>query len=177
MNKRPRVWFEISIDGTFEGRINISLYNDITPITAENFRCLCTGEKGVGQSGKNLHYKGNYIHKAITEFVLQGGDITTQDGKGGESIYGPRFKDENFKIKHDKAGLLSMANRGPNTNSSQFFITLTDCNWLDGKHTIFGELADEDSWKLVQLIEKEGSPNGELKKKIKIEDCGEYIDY
>ena len=101
MNKRPRVWFEISIDGTFEGRINISLYNDITPITAENFRCLCTGEKGVGQSGKNLHYKGNYIHKAITEFVLQGGDITTQDGKGGESIYGPRFKDENFKIKHD----------------------------------------------------------------------------
>ena len=105
--------------------------------------------------------------------MLQGGDFTTGDGRGGESIYGAKFKDENFKLKHEKVGLLSMANAGPNTNGSQFFITTVICGWLDGKHTVFGEVADEDSWKLVQKIEGLGSQSGAPKKKVTIEDCGE----
>ena len=173
MNNRPKVWFDISIGGENAGRINFNLYNDATPICAENFRCLCTGEKGVGKSGKNLHYKGSSFHRIIPEFMLQGGDFTTGDGRGGESIYGAKFKDENFKLKHDKVGLLSMANAGANTNGSQFFITTVACNWLDGKHTVFGEVADKDSWELVKKIEGFGSQSGAPKKNVKIEDCGE----
>ena len=146
MNKnRTKVWFEISIGGSFEGRLNFNLYNDITPITAENFRCLCTGEKGKSKSGHDLHYKGSYFHKAITDFMLQGGDFTSGDpptGKGGESIYGERFKDENFKVKHEKVGLLTMANKGPNTNESQFMITVDKtAGDLQTKNRVFIRIA------------------------------------
>lgn len=173
MDQRPKVFFDVSIGGTNAGRINFVLFSDITPICAENFRALCTGEKGKGKSGKNLHYKGSSFHRVITDFMIQGGDFTSGDGRGGESIYGGKFKDENFKLKHDKVGLLSMANAGPNTNGSQFFITTVECPWLDGKHTVFGQVADEDSWKLVQKMEACGSQSGAPKKKIVIEDCGE----
>lgn len=171
--QRPKVWFDISIGGTAAGRINFILFNDVVPLTAENFRCLCTGEKGVGKLGKNLHYKGSVFHRVIPNFMLQGGDFTNFNGTGGESIYGNKFNDENFKLKHEQVGLLSMANSGKNTNGSQFFITTVLCDWLDGKHVVFGQVADEDSWKLVQKIESLGSKDGATKKKIVIEDCGE----
>ena len=173
MDQRPKVFFDVSMGGSKAERINFVLFSDVTPICAENFRCLCTGEKGVGKSGKNLHYKGSSFHRIITEFMIQGGDFTMGDGRGGESIYGTKFKDENFKLKHDQVGLLSMANCGPNTNGSQFFITTVECPWLDGKHTVFGQVADEDSWKTVKKLESYGSSSGGVKKVCKIEDCGE----
>merc|ERR1719223_1479435 len=118
----------------------MKLFYESTPKTAENFRALCTGEKGAGISGKKLTYKGSSFHRVIEEFMLQGGDFTAGDGTGGESIYGETFKDENFKIKHTKPGLLSMANAGKHTNGSQFFITTVATPHLDGKHVVFGKV-------------------------------------
>ncbi|RKF81322.1 Peptidyl-prolyl cis-trans isomerase, mitochondrial [Golovinomyces cichoracearum] len=159
------------------GIINFNLFDDVVPKTAENFRCLCTGEKGKG-------YKGSSFHRIIPDFMLQGGDftagnvrsillqkfldkLTALQGTGGESIYGKKFNDENFNLKHTKPGLLSMANSGPNTNGSQFFITTIVTNWLDGKHVVFGEVADTQSLKVVKAIEATGSPNGNIKYKTK----------
>ncbi len=173
MDERFKVFFDVSIAGSAAGKINMVLFNDVCPLTCENFRCLCTGEKGKTKSGVPLHFKGSVFHRVIPDFMLQGGDFTRGDGRGGESIYGEKFKDENFKLKHDKVGLLSMANSGPNTNGSQFFLTTVECPWLDGKHCVFGQVSDEDSWKLVQKIETYGSQSGATKKKIVIEDCGQ----
>merc|ERR1711990_575493 len=138
----PRVFYDVTIGGQNAGRITIELFADKVPKTAENFRALCTGEKGVGKKGKPLHFKGCSFHRVITEFMAQGGDFTAGNGTGGDSIYGPEFADENFICKHTARGDLSMANAGPNTNNSQFFLTFIPCNWLDGKHVVFGKVVD-----------------------------------
>ena len=145
------VFFDITIGGAPAGRIIMDLYAD-TPKTSENFRCLCTGEKGIGKSGKPLHYKGSKFHRVITEFMAQGGDFTAGNGTGGESIYGMKFADENFDHKHTGKGILSMANAGPGTNGSQFFLCFDSFPHLDNKHVVFGKARDE-SLQLINLIE------------------------
>jgi cyclophilin family peptidyl-prolyl cis-trans isomerase len=167
----PHVFFDVAHNGKSIGRIIMKLRSDVVPKTAENFRCLCTGERGRGMSNKNLHFKRSKFHRVIPQFMLQGGDFTRGNGTGGESIYGLKFRDENFKLKHDKPGLLSMANSGRNTNSSQFFITTVRTPHLNGKHVVFGEVVD--GMKVVKKIEKLGSQSGKTKGKITIEDCGE----
>ena len=166
-----RCFFDIKIDGNPSGRIVFKLYTDVVPKTTENFRCLCTGEKGYGTLGKPLSYKDSIFHRVIPGFMLQGGDFTDADGTGGESIYGRVFDDENFDRKHTKPGLLSMANSGPNSNGSQFFITTVKTGWLDGKHVVFGEVVR--GMKLVRKIEKFGTKTGRTTADIVISDCGQ----
>jgi peptidylprolyl isomerase len=168
---RPLVFLDISIGGLPAGRIEIELFSDIVPKTAENFRCLCTGEKGIGKSGKPLHYKGSSFHRVIPDFMLQGGDFTKGNGTGGESIYGAKFGDENFKEKHTGPGILSMANAGPNTNGSQFFICTAKTSWLDGKHCVFGKVVS--GMDIVRKVESKGSENGQTSEKILITACGQ----
>eukprot|EP00745_Piridium_sociabile_P038208 TRINITY_DN69752_c0_g1_i1.p1 TRINITY_DN69752_c0_g1~~TRINITY_DN69752_c0_g1_i1.p1 ORF type:complete len:177 (-),score=22.07 TRINITY_DN69752_c0_g1_i1:107-637(-) len=169
--ENPRVFFEISVDNECFGRVEFELYKDACPQTAENFRALCTGEKGVGRSGVPLHYKNCSFHRIIPEFMLQGGDFTSGDGTGGESIYGTRFDDENFNVKHDVPYLLSMANAGPGTNGSQFFITAVKCTWLDGKHVVFGRVTSGSD--IVDKLQRFGTPAGSVAKKVRISDCGQ----
>ncbi|PWA85506.1 cyclophilin [Artemisia annua] len=167
----PKVFFDILIGKMKAGRIVMELFADVTPKTAENFRALCTGEKGLGISGKPLHYKGSGFHRIIPNFMCQGGDFTRGNGTGGESIYGAKFADENFKIKHTGPGILSMANSGPNTNGSQFFICTEKTSWLDGKHVVFGKVVD--GYSVVKEMEKVGSDGGRTSSEVVIEDCGE----
>ncbi|QEG01209.1 Peptidyl-prolyl cis-trans isomerase A [Stieleria maiorica] len=170
-----QVYFDIEINGEPAGRIVMGLFGDDVPKTAENFRALCTGEKGVGKLGKPLYYKGSKFHRVIPEFMLQGGDFTAGNGTGGESIYGEKFADEKFAFRHDEVGLLSMANAGPNTNGSQFFITTVKTPWLDGKHVIFGRVIE--GMEVVRRIESLGSsPSGATRLPITIADSGELKD-
>jgi peptidylprolyl isomerase len=166
----PRVFFDISIGGEPAGRLCFELFADTVPKTAENFRALCTGEMGMGKSGKPLTYKGSAFHRIIPKFMCQGGDFTAGNGTGGESIYGMKFADENFILKHDKPGLLSMANAGPNTNGSQFFITTALTPWLDGKHVVFGALTEGED--VLRAMESRGSESGRPSSAVVISDCG-----
>jgi peptidylprolyl isomerase len=164
---------DVTIGGVPAGRITMELFADSTPKTAENFRALCTGEKGVGRSGKPLHFKSSSFHRIIPGFMCQGGDFTAGNGTGGESIYGTRFADESFKGKagkHPGPGVLSMANAGPNTNGSQLFICTARTEWLDGKHVVFGQVVD--GYAVVDKMEAAGSQSGATSKKVVIADCG-----
>eukprot|EP00741_Cyanophora_paradoxa_P001200 tig00000459_g1158.t1 len=191
----PRVFLDVTAPpGTPLGRITIELFADVVPKTAENFRALCTGEKGKGKSGKPLWFKGCTFHRVIPDFMAQGhprsprgamaerglgpggGDFTSPPGSarmgsGGESIYGKTFKDENFKLKHEQPGTLSMANAGKNSNGSQFFITFKATPHLDGKHVVFGRVVE--GLDVVKKIEALGTGGGQTTQVITIEDCGQ----
>jgi len=170
----PKVFFDIQIGGKKTGRMVFELYKHVVPKTAENFRALCTGEKGRGKAGKPLHFKGCAFHRIIPGFMIQGGDFTRGNGTGGESIYGRKFKDENFKERHTKPGLLSMANSGKNTNGSQFFITTVSTPHLNGKHVVFGQVIE--GMDVMKKLERVGSDSGKTKQKCVISDCGEITD-
>merc|ERR1712117_1000203 len=162
----PIVFFDTQIGGKDAGRIIFELNADVVPKTAENFRQLCLGHE-VGS------YKGSIFHRVIPNFMLQGGDFTNFNGTGGKSIYGNKFGDENFNLRHTRPGLLSMANAGPNTNGSQFFVTTVPCPWLDGKHVVFGEVVE--GMDVVKKIESVGSQSGACKQSVQIVNCGELV--
>jgi peptidylprolyl isomerase len=167
--ENPKVALDVTIDGKPAGTITFELFADTVPKTAENFRALCTGEKGTGKSGKPLSYKGSPFHRIIPGFMIQGGDFTRGNGTGGESIYGEKFADENFELKHTGPGILSMANAGPNTNGSQFFITVAETPWLDGKHVVFGKVVD--GMDVLKKMEEQGSRSGQTKADVVLSDC------
>eukprot|EP00884_Botryococcus_braunii_P011377 jgi/Botrbrau1/2023/Bobra.0047s0007.1 len=167
----PVVFFEVAAGNEPLGRIEMTLRNDVVPQTAENFRALCTGERGLGKGGKPLHFKGSTFHRVIPDFMCQGGDFTAGNGTGGESIYGEKFADENFDLKHTGPGILSMANAGKNTNGSQFFLCTVATPWLDGKHVVFGSVTK--GMDVVRKIETLGSSSGKTSKVIKIVECGQ----
>ena len=173
-----KVFFDISIDGKHAGRFIFGLFGKTVPRTVENFRALATGEK-INAVGKRIGYKGSRFHRIIKDFMIQGGDFTRGDGRGGESIYGAKFEDENFKVRHTRRGLLSMANAGPNTNGSQFFLTSVATPWLDNRHVVFGSLLSghDENEKLLKKIESlPKDRNDDPTVKVIIAKCGEILE-
>ncbi|XP_076440370.1 peptidyl-prolyl cis-trans isomerase E-like [Babylonia areolata] len=162
----PQVYMDIKIGSRAVGRIVMLLRADVVPKTAENFRCLCTHEKGFG-------FRGSSFHRIIPQFMCQGGDFTNHNGTGGKSIYGKKFEDENFQLRHTAAGDLSMANSGANTNGSQFFLTTAKTDWLDGKHVVFGRVIE--GMEVVYKMEKCGTKGGKPTEKVMIASCGELV--
>jgi len=169
----PRVYFDLEIGGIDAGRVEFELFASVCPKTAENFRALCTGEKGVGRRGKPLSFSGSSFHRVIPGFMCQGGDFTNGNGTGGESIYGEKFADEweGGWVAHDRPFLLSMANAGRNTNGSQFFITTAHTPHLDQRHVVFGRVASGDA--VVRAVEAVGSSGGAPRRPVRISACGE----
>ncbi|CAL4885861.1 unnamed protein product [Urochloa decumbens] len=166
MAHKPTVYFQLCVGGKDTYNILMDLFSDVVPKTAENFRALCTGEKGEGKFGKKLHFKGSVFHSIIPGHMWQGGDFINGNGTGGESIYGETFPDENFDLQHDQPWLLSMANGPPDTNSSQFFITSVPAPWLDDNHVVFGRvLSGKDSLKAIEDMvgSRSGTPSAEVK--------------
>jgi len=170
-----RCFMDIEVGGVDAGRLEFNLFGAVAPLTVENFRCLCTGEKGVGSLGKPLHYKGVPFHRIVGGGFCQGGDIVNGDGSGGESIYGVRMDDENFELAHTLPGLLSMANSGPNTSNSQFSIITFPRPADDRRHVVFGELAS--GWSTLTLMEATHDPAsglvGATTQPVIIAACGE----
>lgn len=165
----PRVYFDLTADGKPVGRVIMELYANHVPKTAENFRALSVGHKDA--NGRTIGYKGSTFHRVIPNFMCQGGDFTNHNGTGGVSIYGNKFQDENFKLKHEGPGTLSMANAGPNTNGSQFFICTAKTSWLDGKHVVFGKVVE--GYEHIQKVETYGSDSGKTRAKIVVADSGQ----
>jgi peptidylprolyl isomerase len=162
--ENPKVAMDVTIGGEPAGTIEAELFADVVPKTAENFRVLCSGEQG-----EELSYAGSPFHRIIPGFMIQGGDFTNGNGTGGKSIYGEKFEDESFELKHTEAGLLSMANAGPNTNGSQFFITVAPTPWLDGRHVVFGKVTS--GMDVVEAMEEQGSRQGRTKSAVMMSDC------
>lgn len=167
MAGNPKVFFDMEVGGEDVGRITFELRADVAPKTAENFRQLCTGEPGFG-------YEGSTFHRVIPQFMCQGGDFTNHNGTGGKSIYGEKFEDEDFSLKHEGKGILSMANAGPNTNGSQFFICTVDTPWLDGAHVVFGKAVD--GFDVIDKIEAVGSQSGRTSDGVVVKGCGELTE-
>ena len=161
---KSKVFFNLDFGANKTGKIVFELFDNVVPKTAENFRQLCKHSQGYG-------FKNSHFHRIINDFMAQGGDFTNHNGTGGKSIYGAKFEDENFKIKHTEPYLLSMANAGKNTNGSQFFITFVPCPWLDGKHVVFGKVVEGKNF--VDDLNKLGTESGKPRSKVTIIECGE----
>lgn len=161
-----KVYFDVQIGGKDAGRVVFGLFDNVVPKTAANFKAMCTASKS-----PDMTYEGCPFHRIIPGFMCQGGDYENMNGTGGRSIYGNKFEDENFELAHTRPYLLSMANAGPNTNGSQFFITTSVTDWLDGKHVVFGEVVEGKE--VIDLMESTGSNSGRTSQSVVISGCGE----